>query len=1645
MTSPTPSPTPRKRPILRFTPIVLVGLLAAGIGFVVLDQTMRARRDRQTIQWAEQAMKEGRYEEAAAQFARAVARHPNDADLSIRSGDAFYALSASKPEALQQARVAWQVAARIKPDEAAAVQRLLRFQIELAEVRPSPTSFRELGEIANTALSIAPSDKQASAAQLIAMLGPWFSQGDSGTASESRAHKKLIDSLGDLVSQRPADNLAILYYALACSRRAVELRQEDAPWSAPEILDRAERLILGAADQDSRTLYRAAEGLKILSEAHQRIDEIDTSSTGLSQTSQATIALPAATQPAVASTFLWPTWDMADQQVRWEGDNSNRFRVRPEGLPTTRPIDEAVARCRNAARAIAARASASVQSSDAHFIDIRLLEVHLAEAAGDFTTAEKLCRQTLAARPANLRVELALADLVTDSHPQQALAILEQPENPNDAVPGPVALDHSDFLMQASKQKARLYLDAASSTDDPAVRGPTVEKAAVACDALAAMLANDADSLKLTGRLRMLQGRYTEAIRLLDRATAMDRRKVDVDLLGYRASTLLALRESQPAVECLRRALQIDPARSTERLLLAQTLLEQGQVTEAGEQVKLLEKQLADDPRVIELRVRWLVARSSIDPEDALVKNLPETYASLPQNNQKQKLIKAELALSAGQAADAVQLLRPLHAAEPSSIPVTLEIVRALIANNQVDQAAALLAETVHEHPADPTLLAAQKSLNHPLTPEAYEASIKGRDTKEFLDAVHSCRAALEAQDLPRAEEQIESMAHLRPDEPLLDEMKFRYALASQQWGEAALSADRLARANFDGVEGLSYAFKLNVAREQPFAALIVARQVTRRYPQYAAGWLNLGRALEGVGRDQAAVEIFQRAVELDQNDPEPVAALAASFEKVGRVKEADQWIATGLRLAPASPELREMELVRQLCQGDPRRLIGAREAAVKREPQRPDNVIALARVYLRISRLETLSNPEAAHNAAVKAVEVLNGAIKKWPDDKNCSFWAAHATALAGDVAGATQILRRLCDRPVWSRRPEAEQLLSEFCLIWGDPQSAETALRNAIARGARGVTTAWRLSAVSMQLGSWQAALDTVKNYPTDPLMQQQWIRIFIAAGRGADAEAELKKVLSADPTNSRVMSLLGFLYFTVHDDSQAKLWLDRAVESGDKELACLARGALSLRSGTHDLHQARTDLEIAQESRPFNPSAALLLSDVCRRDHDATGAARALETALSITPSDPSIRLGLVGLGEEAGSPNWERIATVIDEGRSRAPSNWIWDAMEARMWSARHEPGRAASLMRYAVRLAKTAPEVADPTVESMDVRQLQALVPEELGMLLAAGAYDTLSAECDDVISRYGSHDMLSAWAHHAKASVQRRTGSGDGGLAEYLSALQTAQAAGGFPDASRIVEAISSDAGADEAIRMINAYLASADASRGKSESGPSHDMRWDLLRIDLLRRNQEMQAAAREMDKLMPHLAELPDSVQIQLLRMAVVVYLQAPSASQSNEARAACLALLHRLPDDIWALNNMASICIDHSNPSEPQNAIEYGHRAYVAAERRGDLDPQIVDTYGWALAAAGRGSEAIEMLKPIAPALDIPDVQYHLAKAYLAAQDPRSAWPHLASAFRLIQEDVKQGRRVDSKLRTGLAYACWQALRETTMEAFGSSIAR
>ena len=173
---------------------------------------------------------------------------------------------------------------------------------------------------------------------------------------------------------------------------------------------------------------------------------------------------------------------------------------------------------------------------------------------------------------------------------------------------------------------------------------------------------------------------------------------------------------------------------------------------------------------------------------------------------------------------------------------------------------------------------------------------------------------------------------------------------------------------------------------------------------------------------------------------------------------------------------------------------------------------------------------------------------------------------------------------------------------------------------------------------------------------------------------------------------------------------------------------------------------------------------------------------------------------------------------------------------------------------------------------------------------------------------------------------------------------------------------------------------------------------------------------------------------MQIELLHLAIIVDLSNEPATPPETVRSDCLALLQRSPDDPWALNNMAEFCIDYSHPRAVEQGVEYGSRAYRSSGLQGEADPRIADTYGWALVLAGRGADAIPVLKSAADKLPIPETQYHLAKAYLSVGDHKAAWPCLTAALLDALRDQAKGLTVQPDLRQGVVNAFWQLLRES-----------
>jgi tetratricopeptide (TPR) repeat protein len=111
----------------------------------------------------------------------------------------------------------------------------------------------------------------------------------------------------------------------------------------------------------------------------------------------------------------------------------------------------------------------------------------------------------------------------------------------------------------------------------------------------------------------------------------------------------------------------------------------------------------------------------------------------------------------------------------------------------------------------------------------------------------------------------------------------------------------------------------------------------------------------------------------------------------------------------------------------------------------------------------------------------------------------------------------------------------------------------------------------------------------------------------------------------------------------------------------------------------------------------------------------------------------------------------------------------------------------------------------------------------------------------------------------------------------------------------------------------------------------------------------------------------------------------------------------------------NELAWIEVE-SGVGDPHAAVEYAARSLAANPR----NPDVLDTYGWALHHAGRSREALPLLeRALAGKPLMFCIHYHLGEVHAALGDPVRAERHLREQIRL-HPDGSEARRAEASLR-------------------------
>jgi tetratricopeptide (TPR) repeat protein len=238
-----------------------------------------------------------------------------------------------------------------------------------------------------------------------------------------------------------------------------------------------------------------------------------------------------------------------------------------------------------------------------------------------------------------------------------------------------------------------------------------------------------------------------------------------------------------------------------------------------------------------------------------------------------------------------------------------------------------------------------------------------------------------------------------------------------------------------------------------------------------------------------------------------------------------------------------------------------------------------------------------------------------------------------------------------------------------------------------------------------------------------------------------------------------------------------------------------------------------------------------------------------------------------------------------------------------------------------------------------------------------------------------------------------------------------------------IIDKIKDNLGAPEAIARVQALIKGQKLPEKAEQAA-----RWEIVLAYLHFQNKETAMAGQVITKAIEDCQALPDAAgrdrnMVSALNVAGTLYMMNEEGKQFDQARVAYEQLITRKPGDLGALNNLACIWAEHTDPPDMKKAVDYSERALAAMREKQIEEPNVLDTYGWIQVLSGGPNidKGIDKLQDsLKTGTEIPEAHYHLGEAYLLKGLPAAAKRSLETAQRMIYDKRERHEIFDEMLK-------------------------
>lgn len=1223
-----------------------------------------------------------------------------------------------------------------------------------------------------------------------------------------------------------------------------------------------------------------------------------------------------------------------------------------------------------------------VKNDDPNFIDICLTIAQQAASKGDVDAAEKVLRQLVKDRPDDQSPRLALAKLIgaQPAKRAEAIALLSEPVKPAER-----AYKTQQYELVTLVEQTNLRLDDYTTLKDDASR----KAAAAAIDSnlkkLDNSIPNSSESLRLHGRWSLVQGNVTDAIQQLNRAVntlAQNNQPKNYDLMYLLARAYMAGNQTGQAKTLLNEIVTRFPTVVPARLMLAQLLARENAIPQLQEQVSALEQL---DPGSDELqRLQLALYRSTNQSDKARA-----LYNQMPESSDAQYRAKAQVAVALANYADAIRLLELVHQKSPADVNVTQALAQVYITANQKDKAVALVDAALKAAPDSVNLVLLQKSLAN-ATPQELIEQIPDEFTREMR--WYELAAAQNQAD--KALEHLKKAQVIKPEDTQVLAALFQYYVQTRDWKTAEQFVDQLTKIDADHAQGATYRFRLAMAQGKIDDATRIARDLTSSMGEFSQSWQLLGQALAASGHFDEAASRYAMAIEKQSENLEAYRGIIQCYYALGDANSARRYIEQGRRVFPRDASLHELQIQYDLNYGNPEQAVAEREAQQKANADNAQAWLNLGQAYLRAAQARANQRDSAGAQTWInKAQALFKQAADKWPDEPNFYAMQAEIALTTGQFQQGLDALNTLAARDNWKDRFEPQQMLGEYYARSGKIAEAENAYRQALRLSGNAVEVELKLSSLLSQAGKVDEALKVLDTHADDGRVLTQRIAILMGSRQFSEAEKLINSSLEKDPNNPDLLKNLAAIYLSTNRKDLASERLKTVLASHpDDAVALRFTAMIHLMDDQPD--QAIAILIQLRQTHPNDVDVRYQLARAYRVKSQLDSATRELEAALKVQPLNKTIRSELVEVDSQL--KRWSDVERLLTEAQAMPvyAGDADWPHAEAMMWVNRGDWNKAAASIQKAIKLQP----------------QNMQLVEQYLNILVAAKAYQPVLDETAGLVQG----GKAPWWVYQLRGVAYYRMDNKTQAVQEFEKALNSSQTDAHQNVSTRVAQLIAREMGVDETLTLLK--------DRIDKESG------WKLFAVYLYQSAGRNDEALKLLEPLAAQFDQLPADQQDGVLRYSGLVYGASNAQTSLGKAEDAYTKLLKKYPNDLTALNNIACLLVDKLNQS--QRALAYSEQAYKLTQQSGQVQPLILDTYGWCLIQTGQVDQGIGLLQQALDQQSFADGHYHLAVGYLKQKNAAEAQRHLTIASGLIEQAEKNSQPVDPQLKQRVQEAAAQA---------------